>query len=313
METRGNIVLTGAAGLVGQNLVPRLKAASPQRVVCIDKHKSNAGTLARLHPDVRVIEADLAKRGGWEEAFANIDTLILNHAQISALDESPFIENNVIATKNVLGAAKKCGVRQIVHVSSSVVNSKASDFYVQTKKTQEELVLESGIPACILRPTLMFGWFDRKHLGWLARFMQRTPLFPIPGDGRYLRQPLYAGDFCNIIISCIENPRLGRSYNISGLETIDYIELICAVKAATKASAKLVHIPYPAFWLLLRLYAFFDRNPPFTTNQLEALVIPEVFEIIDWPTIFGVRPTPLPEALRQTFQDPNYSNISLEF
>ena len=41
----------------------------------------------------------------------------------------------------------------------------------------------------------MFGWFDRKHLGWLARFMCRVPVFPIPGSGEYLRQPLYVGDF----------------------------------------------------------------------------------------------------------------------
>jgi nucleoside-diphosphate-sugar epimerase len=259
------------------------------------------------------VEADLARRGGWEDSFSNIDTLVLNHAQISALDEQPFIENNITATKNVLAAAKRSGVRQVVHISSSVVNSKASDFYVQTKKAQEAIVLESGIPACILRPTLMFGSFDRKHLGWLARFMQRTPLFPIPGDGRYLRQPLYAGDFCNIIISCVHKPHPGQRYNISGLEKIDYFDLITAVKAATKASAVIIRIPYRVFWLLLRFYAFFDRNPPFTTNQLEALVIPEEFEVIDWPTIFGVRATSLAEALTQTFQDPKYSGVVLEF
>ena len=27
----------------------------------------------------------------------------------------------------------------------------------------------------------MFGWFDRKHLGWLSRFMSKVPIFPIPG------------------------------------------------------------------------------------------------------------------------------------
>jgi hypothetical protein len=47
----------------------------------------------------------------------------------------------------------------------------------------------------------MFGWFDRKHLGWLSRFMKKVPVFPIPGHGRYMRQPLYGGrDFANIII-----------------------------------------------------------------------------------------------------------------
>jgi nucleoside-diphosphate-sugar epimerase len=159
----------------------------------------------------------------------------------------------------------------------------------------------------------MFGWFDRKHLGWLARFMQRTPVFPVPGDGRYLRQPLYAGDFCNIIVSCVEKPRTGERYNISGLEKIDYVDLITAVKSAAKARAAVIRIPYRVFWLLLKVYALFDRNPPFTTNQLEALVIPEVFEVIDWPRIFGVPATPLPEALRETFQDPRYSGIALAF
>lgn len=41
--------------------------------------------------------------------------------------------------------------------------------------------------------------------------------------------------------------------------------------------------------------------------------MPEVFEVIDWPKIFGVRATPLAEALQETYQDPTYSNIVLEF
>ena len=81
---------------------------------------------------------------------------------------------------------------------------------MQSKDAQEKLVVESGLPVVVLRPTLMFGWFDRKHLGWLARFMQKTPVFPVPGNGRYLRQPLYAGDFCDIIMACIERRPSGR-------------------------------------------------------------------------------------------------------
>jgi nucleoside-diphosphate-sugar epimerase len=189
----------------------------------------------------------------------------------------------------------------------------ARDFYTESKKAQEKLVVESGLSACVLRPTLMFGWFDRKHLGWLARFMERAPVFPVPGDGRYRCQPLYVGDFCNIIISCVEKPLPGQIFNISGQETIDYINLINNVKSATKSRTPVIRIPYRLFWLLLKTYAIIDKNPPFTTSQLEALVIPEVFEVIDWPKIFGVSATPLAEALRQTFQDPTYSRVSLEF
>ncbi|ATQ67884.1 MULTISPECIES: NAD-dependent epimerase/dehydratase family protein [Methylosinus] len=313
MPNQRKIVVTGAAGLLGQNLIPRLKAKKLGRIVGLDKHRVNNKTLVKLHPDVDVIDADLARPGSWERAFEGLDVLVIGHAQIGGLDEKPFIDNNITATQNVLDAATRYGVRQIVHISSSVVNSRAQDFYTKSKKAQESLVVDRGLPTTVLRPTLMFGWFDRKHLGWLARFMQRTPVFPIPGNGRYLRQPLYVGDFCDVITACVETPRPHQSFNISGQEKIDYIELIRAIKAATGAKTRIMKIPYFAFWLLLKAYGLIDRSPPFTTHQLEALVTPDVFEVTKWPTIFGVRATPLAEALAETFQDPVFSHIVLEF
>jgi nucleoside-diphosphate-sugar epimerase len=175
------------------------------------------------------------------------------------------------------------------------------------------MVLASGNPVVVLRPTLMFGWFDRKHLGWLARFMQRVPVFPIPGSGRYVRQPLYAGDFCEIIMACLEKRISGSAYNISGLEYIEYIDLMRAVREALNAHTPIIRIPYTAFWLILKIYGLVDRNPPFTTTQLRALVTPDIFEVIDWPALFGVRATPLREALHETFRDPRYASILLEF
>ena len=40
---------------------------------------------------------------------------------------------------------------------------------------------------------------------------------------------------------------------------------------------------------------------------------PDVFEVIDWPGIFGVQATPLHDALAETFRHPTYSQIVLEF
>jgi nucleoside-diphosphate-sugar epimerase len=254
-----SVIVTGAAGLVGHNLILRLKARGC-RIVAIDKHPANTAALRKLNPDITVIEADLAVPGAWEDAFAEAGVLVLNHAQIGAPAEAPFIANNIVATKNVLAAATAGCIPYLVHISSSVVNSMARDFYTESKKAQEKLVVDSGLPACILRPTLMFGWFDRKHLGWLARFMRRAPVFPVPGDGKYLRQPLYAGDFCNVIISAIERPRPGRIYNISGQEKIDYIDLVRSVKAAAHATAPIVKIPYSLFWLMRKACAAFSRD-----------------------------------------------------
>ena len=306
------IIVTGAAGLVGQNLIPRLKARNLGRLVCIDKHPKNIETLRALHPDVHIIHADLANPSGWQSELDGCSHLVIGHAQIGGIYRSEYERNNIAATERLLEAALRFKVPYAVSISSSVVNSKAVDDYTETKKAQEALVAQSGISQIVLRPTLMFGWFDRKHVGWLARFMQRVPVFPIPGNGKFLRQPLYAGDFCDVIVSSIETKKTGQ-YNITGQERIDYVEMIRAVKKATGAKARIIKIPYRLFWLLLKANTLWDKNPAFTPRQLEALVTPDIFEVIDWPGIFNVRPTPLAEALHQTFNDPTYSSIALQF
>lgn len=305
------VLVTGAAGLVGQNLIPRLKHRG-WRVIGLDKHPANTRKLAELHPDIRVIEADLSRSGDWQAAFEGVDAVVINQAQIGGLDRAEFVANNVTATERVLEAVAAHAVPYVVQVSSSVVNSQAQDLYVETKTAQEKIVAGHPTPHAILRPTLMFGWFDRKHLGWLRRFMDRSPVFPIPGDGRFRRQPLYAGDFSAVIASAIERRTTGV-YDISGRSEIDYVDLIRTIRKITKARAMIVRIPYGLFFLLLWLYARIDRNPPFTTSQLRALVIPEVFPVIDWPAIFGVPETPLEDALAETFLDPRYSQIVLDF
>ena len=307
------IILPGGAGLVGQNLVARLKAKGYTDIVVLDKHAANVEVLRRMHPDVLTECVDLSQPGSWQAHFVQAGAVVMLQAQIGGVDYAEFERNNLTATQLILDAIRAGSVDQLVHISSSVVESVADDFYTQTKKIQERIVLDSGITCPVLRPTLMFGWFDRKHLGWLSRFMQKLPVFPIPGHGRYLRQPLYAGDFCNIIISCIENRITDGVFNISGHEKVDYIDIIREIKRATRAGAAIVKIPYGLFHGLLWLWALFDRNPPFTTQQLAALVAKDEFEVIDWPDKFGVRCTPFAEAMEETFRHPVYSNVVLEF
>jgi nucleoside-diphosphate-sugar epimerase len=136
---------------------------------------------------------------------------------------------------------------------------------------------------------------------------------PDSGHGRYTRQPLFVADFCDVIVSCIEKPRPGETYNISGHEHIDYIDLMRAVRDAAGARTAILPIPRWLFRSMLSTYALIDPHPPFTVKQLASLVAADEFEIIDWPSIFGVRPTPLREALQTTFQHPTYSRVVLDF
>ncbi len=307
------ILLPGGAGLVGQNLVARLKAKGYSNIVVLDKHRENLAILKQTQPDITVEYADLAEPGEWQRHFVGADVVVMLQAQIGGNDYQEFVRNNVDATALILEQVKLHNIPRLIPISSSVVVSVADDFYTNTKKDQERMVIDSAIPCPILRPTLMFGWFDRKHLGWLSRFMKKVPVFPIPGHGRYLRQPLYVGDFSNVIISCIENPQINGIYNISGHENVDYIDIIREIKRATRASTFIVKIPYRLFYALIWTWSLFDKNPPFTTQQLASLSAKDEFEVIDWPGIFGVPYTPFAAAINETFNDPEYSKIVLEF
>ena len=96
-------------------------------------------------------------------------------------------------------------------------------------------------------------------------------------------------------------------------EKIDYVDIIRTIKRTTAAGALILRIPYSVFYFLLWLWSQFDRNPPFTTQQLAALIARDEFEVIDWPTIFDVACTPFATAIDETFNHPVYGRVVLEF
>src|SRR6478672_11863568 len=100
------IGITGAAGLVGQNLIPRLKANGYKDIVAVDKHPANTAILRRLHPDIDVIQANLARTDGWQESVSACNVVVCAHAQIGGIERTAYEENNVFATRRLLDAVK---------------------------------------------------------------------------------------------------------------------------------------------------------------------------------------------------------------
>ena len=88
-----NVVITGAAGLVGQNLVLLMREQGYTNLVAIDKQSTNLKLLGELNPGVRVVEADLATHGAWESEFTGADAVVVLHAQITGKTSSPFVRS----------------------------------------------------------------------------------------------------------------------------------------------------------------------------------------------------------------------------
>ncbi len=311
------IFIPGGAGLVGLNLIYLLTKNHPEwEILVVDKKISSTNIGKKLFKTVKFICEDLSyfKNNKWPKMIENFDVCIMLQAEIGNKDGYQFEKNNVISTKNILEVINKSTINRLIHVSSSVLNSIYNDLYTNTKLKQEELVKNNwNKNLIILRPTLMFGWFDRKHLGWLQKFMNKFPFFPIPGKGRFIRQPLFVQDFCQIIQSCIIDYEINGEFDITGLQKITYIKLMKIIWTTSREKPIFINLPIPVFSVLLKIWAIISRRPAFTVSKLEALTAGDEFEVINWPKIFSVKPTDINAAIETTYCNKIYSNIQLPF
>ncbi|MBK5255043.1 MAG: NAD-dependent epimerase/dehydratase family protein [Vicinamibacteria bacterium] len=281
------IVVTGAAGMLGQNLIPRLLAKG-DRVVALDKNAAALGVLGERATQAEIHDADLAEEGDWSSRFAGVDAVVDLKAQITSADRALHLRNNAEATERVVRACERHGVPHLVYLSSSVVISKANDFYSESKRRGETAVRKSSAPHTILRPPLMFGPGDIKHLGLILGLMTRLPVIPIPGDGRFMRQPLYVGDMCAVIERVLERTPAGDIFNIIGHERIPFVDLLREIRRVRGLANLFVPFPHWLFRLALRTQRALMRRTIFTKEQLDALTAGDDFPIDPWTETFGV-------------------------
>ncbi len=303
------IIITGAAGEVGLNLISLIDRKKYD-IIALDFNSNNLDLCKKLFPEVEINCVDLSKNYDvWQNLFSNVDVVIQLHAQISSSDWKKYHKNNILAVKNVVNASKEHKVKHLIHVSSSVVCSVAKDGYTKSKSLGEELVKNSKIAYTILRPTLMYGCFDIKHLGFLTKIINISPIFPVPGSGKYIRQPLFVKDFANILINLINMKPKNKIYNISGKEKIYFIDLLKEIARASKKHRFFLRIPIPIFSLLLRVYSFLFRIH-YIPDQLNAMTAGDIFELIDWEKKFNVQHTSYKKGVRKMLNSKYYSFAS---
>ncbi|HEY8644626.1 MAG TPA: NAD(P)H-binding protein [Gaiellaceae bacterium] len=175
-------------------------------------------------------------------------------------------DDAVANTVALFEAARRAGVRRIVHVS--VANADRADDlpYFRGKHQIEAWLAASGLLHAIVRPTLIFGANDIliNNIAWIAR---RTPVFVMPGRGDYHVQPVSLRDTARL---CVDAPD-GSTTDAAGPETLTFRRLVELVSDATGSRCSVVSGP-PGLGLgLIRVAGLLLRDTVVTTDELEGL------------------------------------------
>jgi len=297
-----HIIIPGGAGFVGRNLVRVLASENydMKEITVLDKNEKNLEYVGKY--GVKALHVDLAEKGDWYAEFNGKELVINLAAQISSPNPELFYRNNVLATRNVLEAAKNAGVKRIIHFSSAAVLSVRKDYYAQTKLEGEELVKNSGLEYCILRPSIIYGPTDDKNIGFLIDFAKKIPFFPIPGHGKWPRQPIYVDDICYLVISIMKNFSKNEIYSINGRDVIYFRDMVKTVLNQLGGFRFRVFLPVSLFKFLMMSYQRVKGEILFTPDQVDSLTAKEVFPNYPWWEEFNIKVTSFEEGVRRMLE-----------
>ena len=202
IKAHQRLLLTGAAGALGQMLRNRLKTN------CHTLRLSDRLAFGAAQEGEEVVLADLADADAVHAMVAGVDAIVHMGGISVEGPFAPILQANIVGVYNLYEAARKHGTRRVVFASSNHVTG----FYRQAQ------TITADHPP---RPDGMYGlskafgedisrlYFDR--YGIETACVRIGSSFPEPRDRRMLATWLSYDDLHRLITACLTTPVLGHT------------------------------------------------------------------------------------------------------
>jgi uncharacterized protein YbjT (DUF2867 family) len=219
------ILVTGATGKVGQEVVRQLAAAGvPARALVREPTRASHIRL----PGIEIVVGDLARPETLPPAFAGVDRVFIL---------SPAAPDQVELQSNALEAARRAGARHIVKVSVAGgpdAGTQIGRWHWATEKQIEA----SGLGFTFLRPTLYM-----QQICAYAPSIAATGTFAAPvGAGEVA--VVDARDVAAVAVATLtEDGHDRRIYDLTGPEALSYDAMADAISEAIGKRVAYAHIP----------------------------------------------------------------------
>ena len=242
-----NVLVIGKNSYVGEFLCQHF---SGQRAAVVALGSSDCNFL-----DSASVHELFKSLGG--KPFAIIFLAVVN----KSVDNSySAFQDNVQMAWNLVSGARDANVESLVYFSSVDVYGRApklpmsettsldpDTWYGLSKSTSEWIVreeLDSRVPTCLLRIPGIFGRSrsDRSVIGQLIATIRKEGKAYIHGDGKLLRDYVFAPDLCQVVERLITR-RASGTFNVATGTSVSLLQILEAIRKTLQIDFGIVHLP----------------------------------------------------------------------
>jgi nucleoside-diphosphate-sugar epimerase len=251
------VVVTGASGWLGQNLV-RTLVPQRERVRCLVPADDEASPLALLSPAVEVVVGDVRDPATADRLFEGVgaEAAVFHAAAVIHPTSSTreFFDVNVGGTQNMVDRARRSGAARFVHVSSNSpfgVNASADEVFTEdsaynpylgygrSKYEAEQIVQKAydrgDLATVMVRAPWFYGPYQPPRQSQFFRTIRRGR-FPLVGDGSQRRSMAYTDNLVQGLLRAeVADKAPGNAYWVADARPYPLAEILATVRRALEA------------------------------------------------------------------------------
>ncbi|MBM7052284.1 NAD(P)H-binding protein [Rothia sp. ZJ1223] len=303
------ILLTGASGYIGRNLLKELK--KNHEIIVVSRSTENKEN----EKNVTWVAADLFAPEDNERVMKDIDLAVyLVHSMQppAKLTQASFEDMDALLADNFARAAANNGVKRIVYLSGIVPENEKLSRHLASRLECEKILSSHGVPVTTLRAGLIVGP-KGSSFPILQSLVERLPGLVLPSWAYNRTHPVALRDLIEGLLAAIEREDLGQcSIDIGGPEEITYRELFEQTAEVLGKKLPMVDLPIIPVWAFKLWVALISGKP---IEMVGPLLDSLVHDLVITPehTVEGITnaPTGFKESVRLATEGQDSTGYSL--
>jgi uncharacterized protein YbjT (DUF2867 family) len=222
------VLVLGATGFIGRRLVHELLHKNVKICILV-RSTSKAASLFPADADIEIIQGDVLKGEGLEEALKDIHTafyLIHSMGGRSIGQNTEFAERDKKAAQNFVSAADEAGLKRVIYLGGLGETGKGLSEHLKSRTEVAEILSQGPAKVTFLRAAVIIG-AGGVSFEMLRYLVERLPVMICPKWIETRIQPIAVRDVLAYLKGCHMNPETaGKKFDICGPDIFSYREMM---------------------------------------------------------------------------------------